>query len=136
VQTGGTSSVPVVTEQVITRGNGTRNATVVGSEPSFVPATSIPGTVTVTNGSATVTGSGTAFRSGGIPLVGQPVTFAVDGTNTRYIVKFVNSDTSITLASNYTGVGGSGTAMTMLGQSFQQNKVAPFVIGGGGPGQT
>lgn len=63
--------------------------------------TTLTGTLTATNGSPTVTGSGTSFSSQ--VAFGDNLTLD-SGT---YIVSTVNSDTSITLSSNYTGTTSS-----------------------------
>jgi len=63
--------------------------------------TTLTGTLTATNGSPTVTGSGTLFSSQ--VAYGDYLTL---GSGT-YIVSTVNSDTSITLSSNYTGTTSS-----------------------------
>lgn len=74
------------------------------------------GTVTVTNGSATVTGSGTSWQTRGI--YGGAGTFGTgnwfkgpDGT--WYEIDDVASDTSLTLASNYAGGSQSGASYTI-----------------------
>lgn len=62
------------------------------------------GTVSVTNGSQTVTGSGTAWAS----EVAAGDIFTVVGTNTWYEVGAVVSDTELTLAAEYAGSTQSG----------------------------
>lgn len=71
----------------------------------FDPAVSnyVTGTISLTNGSATVTGSGTTFIAGDVGKV-----LRVVGENTFYRISAYTSATSITLASNYTGTTGSG----------------------------
>lgn len=67
----------------------------------------IYGQVSVTNASATVTGLNTAFTSqltGGVSYL----VFGNDTTKTQYKVATINNDTSLTLASTYSG----GTATT------------------------
>lgn len=65
------------------------------------------GTVAVTNGSATVTGSGTAF------VANVQVGDVFHGPDERqYEIQSVNSDTQLTLASNYLG-------STQSGQSYK-----------------
>ena len=61
------------------------------------------GTVAVTNGSAVVTGTGTAWDSS---LVGEE--FVRDGDSTSYTIQSVDSATQITLDTNYGGTTGSG----------------------------
>jgi hypothetical protein len=67
------------------------------------------GQVTVTNGSATVTGLNTVFTqqlSAGVSYL----TFGNDPTKTQYKVNSITSDTSITLASNYAGATATTSA--------------------------
>lgn len=61
------------------------------------------GTITVTSGSASVTGSGTTFTSA---MVGRKL--VVSGDNLAYTVKTFTSTTAITLDTVYKGTGGSG----------------------------
>lgn len=61
------------------------------------------GTVSVTNGSATVTGSGTSWTS---TMVGA--LFQVDGDANVYTIASVASATSLTLTANYSGATASG----------------------------
>ncbi len=62
------------------------------------------GSVAVTNGSAAVVGTGTLWASNA--AAGQ--TFMINGAAVPYVVGSVNSDTSITLSSNYAGATQSG----------------------------
>jgi predicted phage baseplate assembly protein len=59
------------------------------------------GTVALTNSSATVTGSGTIFLS--VAEVDQWLVFASDPTQTPYQISAIANDTSLTLATPYTG---------------------------------
>lgn len=64
------------------------------------------GTVTITQGSSTLTGSGTAWataNSFGVNNVRTQGKLVINGTNQVYRISSVDSDTSITLASAYTG---------------------------------
>lgn len=79
-----------------------------GTTWANVTPTYTTGTVTATNGSATVTGAGTAWSTRGITAYQLIV---IDGT--VYQICSVNSDTSITLASNFTGATGAGKAYTI-----------------------
>ena len=63
------------------------------------------GTVSVTNGSQTVTGSGTAWSTAGLS-VGD--IFTVANVNATYEVGSIDSDAQITLTANYAGITGSG----------------------------
>ncbi len=62
------------------------------------------GTVSVTNGSATVTGSGTLWSG----EIAAGDLFTIVGDNAWYEVASVGSNTSITLSANYAGTTGSG----------------------------
>ena len=62
------------------------------------------GTVTATNTSQTVTGSGTTW----LTTVSANDLFVAQSDGVMYVVGSVDSDTQITLASNYAGVTGSG----------------------------
>lgn len=66
------------------------------------------GTLTLTNNSATVTGSGTAFTTE--LAAGDFIVVIVGGVPYTLPVKTVNSNTSLTLVSNYTGPTQSGAA--------------------------
>jgi len=63
------------------------------------------GTVTATNGSATVTGAGTTFLS---YHAGEPIAIA----GTGYIIQSIASNTSLTLTTNYGQATGAGKAFT------------------------
>ena len=62
------------------------------------------GTVSVTNGSQTVTGVGTSW----LAEVASGYLFVSVGQGIVYQVAAVGSNTSITLAANYAGTSGSG----------------------------
>lgn len=79
------------------------------------------GTVTVTNGSATVTGSGTSWLTG--VTVGSQ--FSLVGSGVSYTVGAVGSDTSITLTSSYAGSTASGQSYTIT-TSFTDNLELPY----------
>lgn len=65
----------------------------------------VAGTVAVTNGSAAVVGTGTSFTS----LV-PGITVVVAGV--KYKVRSIESNTAMTLTSNYTGTTASGLTIT------------------------
>lgn len=67
------------------------------------------GTITVTNGSTAVTGSGTLFAD---KFVGTNDALVVDGE--IYIVKSVSSNTALTLLTPYTGTSGSGKSYVII----------------------
>lgn len=66
------------------------------------------GTLTLTNNSAAVTGSGTAFTTE--LAAGDFIVVTVGGVPYTLPIKTVNSNTSLTLVSNYTGPTQSGAA--------------------------
>ncbi len=72
------------------------------------------GTVDVTNGSAVVTGTSTAWS--GELEAGNPISFGATGANdpagTWYEIASVDSDTQITLTTNFTGTTATGEAYT------------------------
>ena len=72
----------------------------------------LAGTVAVTNGSATVTGTGTSFTSA--LTAGQQIVFAADSTQTPYTVSAIASDTSLTLSANYAGVTAASTTASVV----------------------
>lgn len=72
----------------------------------------VAGTVTVANGSKTVTGSGTGWDS---TMVGRK--FRIDTDGDVYVVEAFASATSITLTREYQGTGGSGKDYTILGET-------------------
>lgn len=70
------------------------------------------GTLTLTNNSAAVTGSGTAFTTE--LAAGDFIVVTVGGVPYTLPVKTVNSNTSLTLVSNYTGPTQSGAAWSAV----------------------
>lgn len=90
-------------------------------------ATYTTGTVTCTANSATVTGSGTAWLTTGGIIPGRRMTLG--GSNQRYTIISVNSDTSITVDYLYDGTTASALTYVIYGQEFynlpiQTNKEA------------
>ena len=73
--------------------------------------TALTGTVAVTNGSPTVTGTGTLFTT---ELVVNDFIFLAAGDGLLYRVQSIANDTSLTLASNYGGTTGSGLAASKV----------------------
>lgn len=73
----------------------------------------IRGLVSVTNGSAVVTGDASALFSSGVPAVEVNDLFKVNGEATYYIIQSVDSDTQITLTSNYGGSTDTGLDYTI-----------------------
>lgn len=78
------------------------------------------GTVSVTNGSATVTGSGTAWSSNVSPGDG----FVVAGTSVPYTVASVSNNTSLTLSTPYQGSSASGESYAIW-RDFTTNESLP-----------
>lgn len=76
------------------------------------------GTVSVTNGSATVTGSGTLWD--GNITAGD--LFTVASTGTPYFVGSIDSDTQITLTANYAGTTASGVTYA-LHRDFTEDNI-------------
>ena len=68
-------------------------------------------TVTATNGSATVTGSGTAWKTANR---GRGDRIRIDGTD--YTILWINSATELILTSSFTGTTGSGKTYTIARQ--------------------
>ncbi len=84
-----------------------------------------PGTVALTNGSATVTGSGTNWTSA---LDGATILF---GTNApaEYTISSVASTTSMTLASNWSGSTGSGVTYAGMPTTFTPSTMNGLAAG-------
>ena len=72
----------------------------------------VPGTLALTNGSATVTGTSTSFTT--TLEVGQWLVFASDTTATAYQITAIASDTSLTLGANYAGSTISSTTAVVI----------------------
>lgn len=91
---------------------------VFGHRPTNIDAvlTGYPttGTVSVTNGSATVSGSGTVFFAEISP--GDEVSFISPVGQTKYTVDSVNADTTLTLTSEYSGETDSGIGLYLKPQ--------------------
>jgi len=69
------------------------------------------GTVTVTQGSSTVTGSGTVWTS----AICNGNQFSINGGVTNYTIVSRNSDTQLTLSTNYAEANASGSAYSIHG---------------------
>lgn len=79
------------------------------------------GTVTVTNGDQTVTGSGTAWTG----EVSPGDTFTVASSGVVYQVASVTSDTALELVEPYAGVNGSGRTYA-IGRDFTTARGFPY----------
>lgn len=86
--------------------------------------TALTGTVAVSNGSATVTGTGTSFTSS---LVGTYVVFGNDPNLVSYTVESVASTTSLTLSAAYAGPSTAST--TISSQSYTCLAMQRYAIG-------
>jgi hypothetical protein len=91
---------------------GTSQALRIDRQSSQDTSTSgLGGTVTATNGSATVSGSGTLWTQVGVSpyinLVGKKIVFTADSPRIVYEIASVASDTSLTLTTSYAGSTGS-----------------------------
>ena len=80
------------------------------------------GTVTVTNGSAVVTGSGTQWSAN----LDDGELFTVIGSGIAYTIGSVDSDTQVTLTANYAGSSASGLSYTVV-QGFTPTFSIPYV---------
>lgn len=80
------------------------------------------GTVTVTNGSPTVTGSGTTWSGN----VSAGACFTINNSNAIYFVGSVDSNTQITLTSNYAGANASAQSYTVF-QDFTTTYNLPLL---------
>jgi predicted phage baseplate assembly protein len=81
------------------------------------------GTVALTSGSQTVTGSGTSFTTA--LSVGQWLLFTSDPTETPYQIGAIASDTSLTLTVIYTGVTTASTMATLVDTTPASGFLAP-----------
>jgi len=78
----------------------------------------VHGTVALKNGSTTVTGTGTAFKT---LTAGQTLVFQSDPTNTLYQINSIASDTSLTLTAKYAGADAPSTKAITVGTAAQTN---------------
>lgn len=83
------------------------------------------GTVTVTNGSAVVTGSGTSW----LTYVSAGSLFKKQSTNVIYDIASVDSNTQITLSSVYAGISESGISYAIV-KDFTPNLGLPEIWAG------
>lgn len=80
----------------------------------------ITGTITITNGSGAVVGSGTTFTAG---MVGKKLRVDGDsGTSSFYTITVFTDATHITISPTYGGTGGSGKAYTIFSSWTEQWK--------------
>jgi hypothetical protein len=92
-----------------------------------VAAGYVTGTVAVTNGNPTVTGSGTLWV--GKVAAGDFIKVGAPGSNNRnyYEILTVNSNTSLTLTANYPGATASGQAYNFRGTQFNRVQNLGFI---------
>lgn len=84
------------------------------------------GTISVTNGSAVVTGLGTTWLTDGL-AAGDILTVVNDAV--WYSVATIDTDLQITLAANYAGVTGTGKTYAIT-KDFTANRSYPFPVKG------
>jgi len=83
-------------------------------DDSLAQPPTIAGTVSITNGSATVTGTGTAFTTA--LAVGMVIRFNAQ-TGTNYTILSIASNTSLTLTANYGGTTNASTTIRGVRES-------------------
>ncbi len=88
----------------------------------------VPGTVALTSGSPTVTGSGTTFTTTLKP--NQYLVFASDPTQALYQISAINSDTSLTLGSNFAGTTTALTTAALVVDPTAFNLTVTDVVDG------
>ncbi len=88
----------------------------------------LPGTVALTNGSSTVTGTGTTFTT--TLKVDQYLVFASDPTQTLYQINAINSDTSLTLSPNFAGTTTTSTTAALIVDPTAFNLTVINLVGG------
>jgi hypothetical protein len=106
----------------------TIGAVYAGSTASATTArliTVLAGTVTATTGSATITGSGTAFNTA--LTAGQWLVFSSDATKTPYQILSIASATSLTLTSNVVAAA-NGAGQTVTVQSYTSLAMHRYAI--------
>ncbi|EML9832182.1 phage tail protein, partial [Citrobacter freundii] len=84
------------------------------------------GTLTLTNNSAAVSGSGTAFTTE--LAAGDFIVVTVGGIPYTLPVKTVNSNTSLTLVSNFTGPTQSGAAWSAVPRVVLNMVTAAMIV--------
>lgn len=96
----------------------------------FYPLRTNKGTVTMTNGSAAVTGADTLWATssavtGSVVTGSVPDYFKVDNDGTYYKIIAVANDTTLTLASPYTGASGTGLPYSIIlsGRTSPDNRI-------------
>jgi hypothetical protein len=87
------------------------------------------GTVSVTNGSATVDGTGGMLWSSGTPSVILTDYFRAEVDGTAYAIAVVNSDTQITLAKPYAGPTAANVAYVIM-KGTRSDGVKNWLFGG------
>lgn len=105
---GGPDNFPISPYVPNAAGRGTVSVTGITSKPISL------GTLTITNGSPVVTGSGTSFLTSGI-VAGDYIDINTGGLVTTYVVQSIDLNTQITLTSNVTVLAGLPTT----GLSYQ-----------------
>lgn len=113
---GGTSLAPVTlsNSSIVGWGGCTYSNNVFGKLPYYTSQ------VNVTLNSPTVTGIGTTWKNGGRfqYIVGQKLYFQSDTIERAYTIQSIDTDTQITLSSNYLGPSATNTGCTQGGPEF------------------
>jgi predicted phage baseplate assembly protein len=81
------------------------------------------GTVAVTNGSPTVTGTGTSFTTA--LSVGQQLVFSCDTAQAPYQILTITNDASLTLTSNFAGATTPSTTATLVATTSASGFLTP-----------
>lgn len=113
----------IASDTTLTLGSSYSGTTAAATSATVV--TQIRGTVTNTVGSAAVTGSSSHFTAD--LSAGQWITFSGDTSATPYQIAAIASDTSLTLASNFSGTG-AGAGQTATVQSYTSLAMHQYAI--------
>ena len=114
----------------VSPGNGYYVEATAPPDPAGLPLTNLrqsfpfatgSGTVTATNGSTTIIGTGTVFTS---LAAGDPIVIA----GVSYAIQSVTSNTQLTLAASYIGTNGSGLSYVVRRSDY---KTTPFNLSAG-----
>ncbi len=101
------------------------------SHPYFFRPRVTTGTVSVTNGSATVTGTGTSWSTAGIVTTGSnPDRFKVNLDGTYYVVAAVVSDTELTLTTAYAGTTVANASYSIIRSGSTSGGVTNWLTSG------
>lgn len=125
--TGTDGTVIAAAKQASVTGTGVKFEST--EEITLHDAGDLTGSVTLTDGSQTVSGSGTAFLTE--LFVGQSIKKKTDGVSSWAKVAVVSADDAATLETAYEGTGGAGTATCANRVEFQALETGPLVAATG-----